>query len=335
MNKHAAVALALGLCALPVLAQTEVGTQAESPAQIVIEGRRPGPGVWKVSRDGHVLWIFGVHTPLATKMEWDDSRVERLVKGSQEVLLPPSFSASIKSIGSAFRMLLALPNLIGIERNPDGALLRDEVLADVYAHWTVLKAKYLGKDEDVERLRPAFAADRLLKAGLDRHGLSGNGLVLDRIAELAKQNKVKLTPTGIHIAPDDPRRMIKDFKQSKMDDQACFARTLDSLEADIEAMRVRANAWANGHIAEISGLDFSERDQVCTTATTNHPAFLKAAGVENMQGAMRANWLASAEDALGRNGSTFAVLPMRYVLGPDGFVAALQAEGYTVESPKN
>ena len=67
MNKHA---LYLSFLTLPVLAQTAVppaepaapgaaAVQEAAPATVIVEGRRPGPGVWKVSKDGHVLWVFG------------------------------------------------------------------------------------------------------------------------------------------------------------------------------------------------------------------------------------------------------------------------------------
>jgi hypothetical protein len=344
MSKHAACALVLGLCTLPVLAQTESVSAApaaaqvdqlpDAPAQVVVEGRRPGPGVWKVSRGDHVLWIFGLYSPLPKKLEWDDSRVERLVKNSQELLLPPHFAASV-GVKGAFSMLLALPSLAGIENNPDGAMLRDVVPADTYARWSVLKARYIGNNDEVEKLRPAYAADRLLKAGLDRHGLAGSDQVFARIAAIAKQYKVKQTFTGVKIELADPKQTIRDFKAMKMEDQACFARTLDSLEGDIDAMLVRANAWADGNMAEIRTLDFAERDAACGAATVNNPAMLKAAGIDDLAARVRANWLASAEEALAKNASTFALLRMRDALHPDGVVAALQAKGYTVESPRN
>ena len=168
-----ACAFWMGLLALPVLAQSaDQAAQpavAEStassippdpviapdavPATVVVEGRRPGPGVWKVSKGTHVMWVFGTYSPLPQKMQWDASRVERLVAKSEEVLMPPVAKAHI----GFFRGLTALPSLIGIKRNPDDAVLHDVVPSDVYAHWTLLKAKYIGNDDGVEHYRPVFA----------------------------------------------------------------------------------------------------------------------------------------------------------------------------------
>jgi len=48
---------------------------------------------------------------------------------------------------------------------------------------------------------------------------------------------------------------------------------------------------------------------------------------------LMAAWLAEAERALASNASTVAVLPMRDILRPDGYLAGLQARGYVVEEP--
>jgi len=174
MSPRHACALTLSFLILPALAQTTAPTAvppapdavpavtaaaaqsdaAEAPATVVVEGRRPGPGVWKVSKGDHVMWVFGLYSPLPQKMEWDASRVERLVGKSQEVLMPPGFSIGV----GFFRGLTLLPTMVGLEKNPDGARLKDVLPADVYARWQVQKGKYIGDDDGVERVRPFFAA---------------------------------------------------------------------------------------------------------------------------------------------------------------------------------
>jgi hypothetical protein len=87
--KRQACAFYLSLLALPALAQEAVAPPAaadDAPATVVVTGHRPGPGVWKVSKGQHVLWVFGTYSPLPDKMEWDASRIERLVTSRA---LPP------------------------------------------------------------------------------------------------------------------------------------------------------------------------------------------------------------------------------------------------------
>jgi hypothetical protein len=339
MSKRYACALYLSFLTLPVLAQTTPQPEpapaaAEAldavPATVVVEGRRPGPGVWKVSKGDHVMWVFGLYAPLPQKMEWDASRVERLVAKSQEVLLPPGANFEV----GFFRGLTLLPSMIGMEKNPDGATLQDVVPADAYAHWQVLKDKYIGKDDGIERDRPIFAADKLLNAGLKKNGLAPHNDVRGEIGKIANQNKVKLTSTILQLEIDDPRRTLKEFKKTQMADLSCFTKTLDRLDSDIEAMRVRANAWANGNIAEIARLDFAARDEACGDALLNSDLAKTTPALQNLRERIRANWMKTAEKSLANNTSTFALLMMKDLVGPANYLADLQAKGYTVESPR-
>ena len=342
-TKRYACALYLTFLGLPVLAQTAGESAADTtpavqaadateapPATVVVEGRRPGPGVWKVSKGEHVMWVFGLYSPLPQKMEWDASRVERLVAKSQEVLTRPGARMEV----GFFRGLTLLPTAIGIDKNPDGATLRDVLPADVYARWQVLKGKYIGENDGIERRRPIFVADTLLGAGIWKSGLTQNTGVEELIEKTAKNNKVKLTSTSFHINVDDPRGLMKEFKKSQVEDVACFTKTLERLEGDIDAMRVRANAWANGNIAEISSLDYAERDKACNDAIFNSQFAKKSPALQHLPERIRANWEKAAEKALADNMSTFALLPMKNVIGPHSYLADLEAKGYTVESPK-
>jgi hypothetical protein len=347
MSKRYACALYLGFLTLPVLAQTAAQTAAQPepaaavepaaeaaldavPATVVVEGRRPGPGVWKVSKGEHVMWVFGLYSPLPQKMEWDSARVERLVAKSQEVLARPGARMEV----GFFRGLSLLPTAIGIDKNPDGATLRDVLPADVYARWQVLKGKYIGEDDSIERRRPLFVADTLLSAGMSKSGLTQNTGVVEQIEKTARHDKVKVTSTTFSIEVDDPRGMMKAFKKSQVEDVACFTKTLERLEGDIDAMRVRANAWANGNIAEISSLGYAERDKACNDAIFNSQFARNSPAFQHLPERIRANWVKAAEKSLADNASTFALLPMKDIVGPASYLADLQAKGYTVESPK-
>jgi hypothetical protein len=316
----------------PVAAVPEPQTEAP-PAQVLVSGKRPGPGLWKVSKDGHVMWMFGMYAPLPPKMEWDDARVDRLIGQSQEVLGPPGAGVSVGWLGG-LKMLTALPSLVGLQKNPDGAQLRDVLPADVYARWSVLKQKYIGEDDGVERYRPFFAAQVLTEAGMKKSGLSGGLEVRAQVEGIAKKRGVKVTQTNSMVTLDDPGRVLKDFKQSQMEDTACFTKTLARFEGDIDAVRMRANAWANGNIAEISKLDYAEREDACNDAILNSPAAQKHPAFKDLRERRLASWLKAAEKSLADNTSTVAMLTMSDILGPKSYLAALQAKGYTVESPK-
>jgi len=339
LNRRALAVLCLSLLAAPSWAQsTDAGdtpppasASAESaeavPEQILVVAQKPGPGMWKVSKGEHVLWIFGTYSPLPTKMAWRSHEVEAVIGRSQEYLPPPSSKLEM----SYFQTALALPSLIGVNRNPNDATLRDVLPPEVYARWLPLKEKYLPKNK--EKDRPLFVAYELFGAAMKQAGLMTGNDVRKQVEKMVAQKKLKVTPTIYELKVDNPRQLVQAFKKSPLEDVACFSHTLKQLETDIEAMRVRAHAWAKGDIEVIRRLDFSEQES-CSNAIRNsavlreHPAFQ---GAEEKH---RAMWLANAEAALARNGSTFAVLPMKDLLDPKGLMAALAARGYTVEQPE-
>ena len=326
--------LLLAVLAAPALSQSAPDPATEAaeaaPEKILVVGQRPGPGLWKVTKGEHVLWVFGSYGPLPKGMEWRSQQVESILAQSQEYLMPPSAGASV----GFFRALTLLPLVIGLKKNPDGASLKDLLPAEVYARWEVLKAKYIGDDDGVERERPLFAADQLYRSGLAKAGLTNGSEVYATIDKLVIKNKVRKTSTGIKLEISEPRQMLKDYKKSTLDDVACFAKTLDRLETDIDAMKVRGNAWAKGDLAVIEKLDFADRDQACGDAIAK-AAFVKAKPeLQDMETRIQESWLAAADKALAANVSTFAVLPLKRLLEPKGFMAALEARGYTVEKPE-
>jgi hypothetical protein len=324
---------ALGALAAPAWSQTvEAAPAAEEPVpeQILVTGQRPGPGLWKVSKDDHVLWVFGAYSPLPKKMEWRSRQVESILAESQEYLRQPTAGAHV----GFFRSLTLLPFAIGLRDNPDGAQLKDVLPADVYTRWQRLKDKYIGKDKGIESQRPIFAAEELYRKGLEQSGLSAGREVYAEIDKIASKNHVKTTAPAVDLEIDSPVKALREFKKSPMDDVACFSTTLERLETDLDAMRVRANAWAIGDLEVIQKLGYADRDSACKEAVTNS-AFAKAQpGFHEMEARLREVWLAAAEKSLAANRSTFAVLPLKTLLDPQGYVAALQARGYKVEPPQ-
>ena len=332
-------ALCLALCAAPVHAQTadpadppaasvSADTAPAATEQILVVGQKPGPGMWKVSKGDHVLWIFGDYSPLPVKMQWRSHEVEAVIAGSQEYLAPPVASASV----GYFKGALLLPSLIGINQIPDGATLREVLPPEVYARWQPMKEKYLPKND--ERERPAFVAGQLFSSALAKAGLTTRTGVRKQVEKIVDDKKLKVTKSTIQLPMDNARRMIKDFKKSPVEDAACLDSTIARLETDIDAMRVRANAWAKGDIDGIRKLDFVDHEENCRDVILNSAAVRDDPAFQSVRPRLKAMWVAAAESALERNASTFALLPMRDILDPKGMVAALAAKGYTVEQPE-
>lgn len=315
----------------PASAATVVAADVSAPAseQIHVVAQRPGPGMWKVSKGDHVLWVFGTYAPLPKDIAWRSQKVETAIRNSQEYLSPPA--ATINP--GFFKTITLLPSLIGVRKNPDGAQLRDVMPHEDYARWSTLKAKYLPDNSDVERERPIFAAQTLSEAARIQAGLvSGNG-VRKKVQDLVKQNKLKQTSSTFVIPSDNAGTLLKNFKKTTLADAACLTQTMATLEADIDAASARANAWAKGDIDAMRALNHADR-KACFESLVNSAAFDAEPEVKNLEVRANAKWLVSAEKALETNTSTFAMLPIDDVFDPKGVIAALAAKGYVVEQPE-
>ena len=66
----AGVVPAFAQTAAPTSTTTAPPVPADVPllAPVVVSGVVTGPGLWKVSKDGHVLWVLGTLSPLPGHM---------------------------------------------------------------------------------------------------------------------------------------------------------------------------------------------------------------------------------------------------------------------------
>jgi len=323
--------------ALPAWAQSSDAAAAPvSSAQdestletVVVTGEQPGPGLWKVSKDDHVLWILGAQYPLPKDMTWKASEVEQAIAQSQVVIADASAKLDI----SFFHKLTLLPALYGARKNADGAALKDVLPAETYSRWQTLKAKYIGDDSGVERLRPMLAANELYDKALAKSGLARNGMIWNRIRSVAKKDRVRIVEPEASIPLDDPKQTIRDFKDTAGNlDAQCLNATMTRLETDLEAMRARANAWAVGDIDALKNLPAPSQQDACRAAVSSNPRLHEQLDAAIKQ--VDQTWLAAAENALRNNASSFAVLPMDELLRPDRRLAMLRERGYTVEAPE-
>jgi hypothetical protein len=331
--KQLATLLSVVILSNAALAQEALDPDAAPVQNILVVGQRPGPALWKVSKDEHILWIFGSYSPLPKQMEWRSQQVETVLANSQELLGTPG---TVISVGwsNSLNMITALPFLAGVKKNADGGRLQDQVPAAVYARWTVLKQKYIGNDAGIEEERPMFAAQTLSSRALVVAGMNGGQAVVSRIYELGKNWKIPITTTSVSVPLENPRETLRDFKRSKLDDVACFTQTIDRFEKDLDTMRRRANAWSMGDLPTMRKLDFPDEKIACNAAVVDSKWLNNVKGAADMRKQVKAAWIAAAEKSLATNRSTLAVLSMSELTSPDGMLAVLRARGYQIEEPE-
>jgi hypothetical protein len=324
--------LLCGLCvASPSFAAAPV---KETPIRVldtlVVSGKLPGPGLWKVSKGDHVLWILGTITPLPKRMEWTSTQVEAVVAASQQVLMPPS--AEMKTDTGFFGGLMLLPKLLKARNNPGEKMLAEVVPEATYARWTVLKQRYLGRDRGVEKRRPIIAAGKLADEAMDDSDLSPKNIARRVVEKAAKKHDIEIVTPQIEVTIADPKALIKELGETSLDDVDCFEKTLEKFDSEIETMKLRANAWALGEIEILQQLPLTDTYRVCTDAILES-RLAKQQGWAAIEGRVEAEWHKAADAALAKNASTFAVLPLYVMLREDGYLQALAARGYRVEAP--
>ncbi|MGH8075986.1 MAG: TraB/GumN family protein [Lysobacter sp.] len=298
---------------------------------MVVSGVQPGPGMWKVTKGDHVLWVLGVQSPLPKNMEWHSPDVEAAIAQSQEMLAQPGVMIGM-SPGGMVRAMFAMPTLLKVRKLPDGQTLDDVLPPDLYARWLQLKPRYLAKNKDVEQWRPIFAAQALYDSAIAQAGLKG-GAVATEVFKLAEDHKVKVTSTSLSAMVSKPKALAKSFSQSTLDEVACFRDTLNQLEFDVATTVARANAWAVGDVEEMVRLTGQNSMRNCIKAISEAEA-MRTLGLDNAETKLEAKWLRAAETALTRNRSSFAMLSVPHLLRANSYLAKLQAKGYTVEAPQ-
>ncbi len=310
--------------------------------EIVITGEYPGPGLWTVTRagdaSGHRLLIVGEPWALPKRMRWRSRDIEAAALASQEILRDSSVTMEPDEKIGFFRGMTLVPAMLEARRNPDDEKLADVLPGPLYARWLEQKRLYLGRAGGVEKWRPIFAADKLRHAAFEELELHERGFIWQVIGDLAKKHKIAVTEPKLKftIRRDEVRAKIKAFSRESLADMECFATTLELTEAlarrDVETARARA--WATADLETLTALPpLPSPFLPCAMAVMNSQVAREviprdiAAQVEKL-------WLDAARKALAANQTTLAVVQMSKLLRTDGYLAQLEAAGYTVAPPQ-
>jgi uncharacterized protein YbaP (TraB family) len=292
--------------------------------ELVVVGRYPGPPLWKVSNGANELWIFATLDTIPDGMTWDSTNVERVVGGAEALLLPPGARARPPN---PFKLIGIYRQMRRLSRNEGDALLADVVPANLYTRYTVLRDKYLPKEDKLERQRPAIVAVRLYAEALEATGLTYGGENIQKTIErIARRARVERVDTEIKVSVPDLLDGAAELSAEA--EIECFATILSSIETDLPARAARARAWATGDIAGLRDLDFPDIRGDCLSFAAS------SAMLRQMLEDSSNQWLAAAENALAVNKSTFATLDIRDLVGADGLLAQLRERGYEVREPR-
>jgi hypothetical protein len=314
---------------------TQISARAAEPTaasdtldEVLVTGERPGPGMWRVSRGDHDLWILATLVPLPKKMVWRSRAVEERIAASQALITPPEFTPDI----GFFRGMMLLPSLLQARHSPDGKTLEEELPHDLWIRWLALRVKYL--DHSDEKIRPVIAAFDLYLHAVDQVGLTDDDdQVWGVVRRIADVHHVPTIHVDLKVPLKDPKGDIRQLKEiSREAEVGCLEKTMQRIETDLPSMVRRANLWSLGDIDGLRAMPFPNEAVACRNAFLSVPEF--EAQASQIETSMNTMWLNAVDSALENNVSSFAVLPIRELFEADGLLAKLRIKGYTVLEPQ-
>jgi uncharacterized protein YbaP (TraB family) len=316
------VLLLLGM--LPFGAALAAEPQASSDlAEVLVVGKRPGPGMWKVSRGDHVLWLLGTPELLPARMEWESAAVEAVMAQSQARISGPR--VSIK--GGPITLFRLYRQWRRMQQTDEHAPLGTTLPAALHGRFEALRQRYAPRETDWEKLRPMLAADKLFATAVEKSGLKRARSVDAAVDKLADKHRVKVQRVQLTI--DEPEQLLRELAETpEAAEVHCMESTVARVETDMDASARRAAAWARGDIREIRSLSYPDSRTECAEAVAASTPRVRALMAQS-----QAAWLQAVDAALVGNASTVATRPIQDLLRADGVLSKLEARGYRVEWP--
>ncbi len=319
--------LSVALLATPSSAHSDAPSAPDEPRlldTVVVSGSLPAPKLWELTKGEKKLLIMGSLTPTPRTMTWDSATVARRMGQAELVLGPPgiSISADTGLVGG----LMLYSSFKKAKQLPQGKTLREVLSQETYARWREAKDHYLPNDDDVETMRPVYAAQALFDAAVGRIGLTNEDRVDPAIQRLANSKGIPFKKTQYFVYLKNAKKTMQQLAQSPIDDGLCMVQTLDRLQEDVQLLVARANAWAEGDVERLQSLPFNDQKKACIAAMADNDA-ARAQGLSDPEGAARERWLRITRESLVIHNVVFAQGPIWQLEGADGVVAALEAGG--------
>lgn len=293
--------------------------------------RRDGrPQVWLYRRGDKKVWILGTVTTIPRGTVFDASDIATKVAAAGAIVGAPG-----QVIGENVGVLRALSLWGSIRKeklNKGGARLPEVLPPDTYSRWQLMKSRILGADNDMDRLRPMYAAYELFQAFSRQMGIGDTSPASVSLRQTAKDLGRDIIDARLHLPVSDARATVKAFEVSEHDDIACLERTMTAIDGLLARMPQLQDAWATGDLAALEDSVSRGAIDYCWATLTNQ-AIAKSEGVTDLSAAMNATWFRTVHSALVEGETVFTLAPVRDLISRQGPVALLLQDGFVQEEP--
>jgi len=286
--------------------------------ELVVTGERAGPGLWHVHGAAGEAWIMGTVSPLPKDITWRSRQLEQILAGTRVVLVGKPFEIGILR---ALWLFITQRDLLMV---PGGRRLKDVMPPELYARFEALRARYNSDPDKWTHFRPIIATAFLEQAALRQVGLSARLDIGNEVRALARKHDVRIDEIKI-AGVRDFLDALKSMPPAVED--TCVVAALATIESGLPRLVARAQAWVTGDLERIQSLPESAEVDACIAALSGD------FGARDLLTQIRRTWALSLDEQLRAGGVTVAVVNMDLLLERGGLLAALQARGYTVDSP--
>jgi len=305
MRKYC-LSFVLAALAAPLAAQD---TASPSENAILVTAQRSGAPMWTIDTDTGAIILVGEIRAVPEATPWRPDRLEEAVGESQRVILRsrPKFSP-----GDFFRVMFRAGRFLKL---PDKTVAGDYLDAEQRARLAALEAKY---DKDYDRSSFLITAFNLLARQLDFDDdtLDDATEVVEESAEDADVEIIR--PPRFRgedlldsLSEADPRTQIP-----------CLEAAMTAAEAGPEIIEARGNAWRRFDIPGVM------QNPLEVALGSCWPWADPQLGEE-----IRGIWVESITQAMGEDGVSVAVVPLRVLAEPEGVLDMLEGEGAIIMGP--
>ena len=294
--------------------------------EIQVVGDLPGPPLWRVTTDDHVLWILGYPEWVPDDLLWQSDSVEHVLAHSSELLTSPAVGVTASN---PFRVMRALRQYKRTRRIPNRGTLEDLLSGGLYELFLETRLRYAPKRDDFERLRPSVVAKELFDSAAQSAGLEPGRTIHREIEKRARKHNTKEVATVLSQRYKNSPLVDSIEEMSASVERTCLETRLQGLDARLEALTSLAAAWAVGDLASLR----AHPGDSATVACDPWRLALDSEELNRMDSRSWELWLENAERALSNNDSTFAILPLKALLREDGLLSQLRERGYEVVEP--
>lgn len=277
--------------------------------ELVVTGRLPGPGWWRVADADTTVYVLGAPSLAPKRQQWDQVIFNQRLEGANLVILPFS-GLRVKLTGAPGAALsyLRLRSSKPFEERLDPAARERFVAA---------RTK-LGQEAGHYKTSHPLAAGLILANDYrEKENLTTTDPT-KLIKLLAKQANVRISQRSYDLGP----LLGAVLKTSESAGRACLDEVLDEVEAGPGRTLAASRAWASGDVA--GALDAERSYERCIAVTPGAAAF---------DARVKADLAKDIEAALKTPGHAIAVAPLRTLLAQNGVLDRLRAAGYEVKTP--